>query len=222
MPFPLTHLLVADELLTRNPRPDEDSALFILGSLAPDAVHYRKTLPNSNDMSGIGPMKKITHLCPISDEPWGKVTDNEGWIKSVKIFAKNNPGPLAEGYAVHALTDIYNNMTMWASFRTNHPQEAAKGYKSDYYRDLRNIDARLSIELKPQITKIFRILAEAKAHGMPGLVSADEIHSIQENILTEHIAKLPTPNHDYTFVTYDETLDFIQKAADFVTKELTQ
>jgi len=209
MPYPLTHLLVADELLKRKPRSEAEAAQFLLGSLAPDAVHYREC--------ALGPTKKITHLCPASDEPWGKVTENDKWVQIVKSFDKIDP--LAEGYAVHCLTDLCNNKTLWLNFRTGYPQEAAKGYKSGYYDDLRNIDARLFLEHLPE--HIFRILAKAKATDMPGLVTAEEITAIQENILYKQYNPPPaTPSQDYTYVTFNETQDFIQHAADFIEENL--
>ena len=215
MPFPLTHLLVADKLLNRRPRLEADAAQFILGSIAPDAVHYRKDI--SNDMGGIGPIKKITHLCPINDEPWGYVADNAGWVECIKNFVKSHIGPLAEGYAAHVLTDLYNNKTMWYNFRTRHSQEAAKGYKSGIYGDFRNLDARLFLDSGLQVKNIFHLLANAEACDMQGLVTAEEIEAIKNNILFEQYkTHLPNPSREYTFVTYEETLDFIQKAADFV------
>jgi len=215
MPFPLTHLLVANEILTRHPRSDADAAQFLLGSLAPDAVHYRKDI--SNEMGGIGPMKKITHLCPVSDERWGFVTDNDGWMECINAFTKAHSGPLAEGYAAHVITDLCNNMTLWTNFRSRHPQEAAKGYQSGYYWDLQNIDIRLFLDLQPQVKKIFSLLAKAKASDVPGLVTAEEIHAIRENILyKQYKHPLPTPSREYAFVTYEDTSNFIQNAADFV------
>ncbi|MCL2528673.1 MAG: hypothetical protein FWE42_09695 [Defluviitaleaceae bacterium] len=215
MPFPLTHLLVADELLTRKPRKMEDGAQFLLGSISPDAVHHRKDLPT--DMAGIGPLKKITHLCPVSDERWGQVTDNKGWIACAKDFLNKHPGdPFAEGYAIHVLVDLYNNMTLWNNFRTNHPHEAADGYKSGYYQDLKNIDLRLYQSL-PQVSRIWSLLADAKVCEIPGLVGSEEMQSIQNGILhNDYKPPLPTPNQDYTFLTYEEKLTWIQKAADFV------
>jgi len=215
MPFPLTHLLIADELLARRPRPPEDAAQFILGSIAPDAVHYRKNLPS--DMSGIGPIKKITHLCPVSEERWGYVTDNDGWLECIRAFVKAHPGSLAEGYTAHVLADLFNNMTMWRNFRAWHPKEAAKGYRSGYYQDLRNIDFRLYQTLTTQINQIWSLLAKAKAHDMPDLVSEDEINAIRENILYVHYRPpLHRPSQKYSFVTYEKYLKFIQNAADFV------
>jgi len=215
MAFPLTHLLVADILLTRHSYDKTEASAFILGSLAPDAVHYRTTIPS--DMGGIGATKKITHLCPISEERWGSVTDNTGWVAQVKAFLQSHPGPLYAGYATHALTDIYNNMTLWERFRTNHPKEAKKGYQSLYYQDLRNIDQRLFQELTPQVDRIWRLLAAAVPRDLPGLITADELRAIQENILYENYKNLePNLSRDYSFVTYEESLAWMQDAADFV------
>ena len=215
MAFPLTHLLVADAIITRHPRKDADAALFYLGALAPDAVHYRQGLTSASQRE-IGKTKKISHLCPQSSERWGEVTDNAGWIDSVKYFIHNNPGPLAEGYAVHAMTDIYTNMTIWENFRTQHPEEAAKGYKSNYYRDLREIEIRL-YQLQVQASRIERLLPMADPVDMPGLVTAAEMNAIKENILYKHCKnQQPTPGYQYTFVSYDETISFIQQTANFI------
>jgi len=215
MAFPITHLLVAEGLLARNPRPDDEAAQFLLGALAPDAVHHREEFASAA-MKNIGPIKKVVHLCPISDERWGAVTDNGGWVRCVKTWLQNNPGSLADGYAVHVLTDIYNNMTLWERFRTRHPAEAAKGYTSQYYRDMSEIDLRLYLSYV-QGGKIERLLKLAKPCDMPGLVSAKEIGTIRDNILYENFkGRTPQDGYKYGFVTYDETLDFIAEAVESI------
>ena len=209
MAFPITHLLVADALLGN--RPDQDAPQFLLGALAPDAVHYRRGLAGAA-MKNIGPAKKVTHLCPVSDEPWGAVTDNGGWVQNVKAWLQNNHGPLAEGYAIHVLTDIRNNMTLWERFRTMHPEEAAKGYGSDYYRDLQDIDLRLYLSYVKG-KKIEKLLAMAKPCDIPGLVSAGELCAIRDNILYENYKdRTPDAAHEYRFVTYGEALVFVADA----------
>ena len=237
MAFPITHLLVANTLLDRHPRPDTDAAQFLLGVLAPDAIHYREGFAGA-EMKNIGAAKKVTHLCPVSDERWGAVTDNEGWIQCIEEFLRtytnsqlgdnvtkkgstmpmlaNGSNPLIEGYAVHNLTDCYNNMTLWYSFRSKHPAEAAKGYASGYYRDLQEIDIRLYLAYVAG-SKIERLLAMAQPFDMPGLVSAKEIRAIRDNILYENYkGRIPLDSHKYTFVTCDDTLDYIVKTADFI------
>ena len=214
MAFPLTHLLVADAILTSHPRHETEEALFMLGSIAPDAIHHRKEFTGA-EMKNIGAAKKVTHLCPISDERWGMTTDNIGWAKCVKRFLHGNTGPFAEGYAIHVLTDIYTNMTIWERVRTQYPEETAKGYESGYYRDLKDIDVRLYHSLVKG-SRIERLLAQAKACDMPGLVSEEEVCAIRDNILYVHCKdRLPIPGYKYTYVSYGETLDFIREAAGF-------
>jgi len=215
MAFPITHLLVAEALLARQPRPPEDAAQFMLGALAPDAIHYRAEFVNAG-MKNIGHAKKITHLCPVSDERWGAVTDNDGWVKCVYDWKKCNTGPLADGYAAHVLTDLYNNMTLWEQFRTSHPEEAAKGYSSAYYQDLQEIDLRLYLS-QVKDSQVEQLLAMAKPHDMPGLVSAEEIGAIRDNILYENYkGRTLDASHKYSFMTYDITQDFINDAAETI------
>jgi len=217
MAFPLTHLCVAWRIIERiqisNP------AQFILGSIAPDAVHFRVEFAEATQ-ANIGPAKKITHLCPISSEKWGYVTDNDGWVECVKDFLRNNENnPFTAGYAVHVLTDIANNMGPWKDFITNHPQEAAKGYTSAYYTDLKNIDLRLYHEIYKG-SEIEKILQAATPQDMPGLVSEEEVRAIQENLLHVQYANVPKPKEVSTdgcvYVTYEQTLKYIEETAEWI------
>ncbi|MCL1878214.1 MAG: hypothetical protein FWF80_05105 [Defluviitaleaceae bacterium] len=216
MAFPLTHLCIAwhaKEIVS-------DVAQFLLGSIAPDAVHYRAEFTGAGQ-SNIGATKKITHLCPISDERWGQVTDNDGWVKCIKNFLSENPkSDFAAGYAAHCLADLWNNKTIWNDFRTRHPKEAAKGYASDYYNDLRNIDAQLYFENK-DVEKIMQTLKAASPDEIPGIIFAKEVDAIKNNILYEHFADVVfDANYNYQFVTYEDTLNYIQSAAEFVRQNL--
>jgi len=217
MAFPLTHLCVAYKILEKLPLFSSHSPeLFVLGSIAPDAVHYRKEFMGATQ-SNIGPAKKITHLCPVSEEKWGHVTDNDGWIECVRAFLCSNPNnPLITGYAVHVLTDIFNNIGIWRNFVQNYPNEAAKGYASDYYRDLRNVDLRLYNECFKG-SKIEKLLQSAAAQDMPGLVSRDEVQAIQNNLLYVSYVNAPSTvdTSECFYVTYEQTIKAVEDAADF-------
>ena len=221
MAFPLTHLLVAQNLIETFQLPSMDSGLFLLGSVAPDGVHYRKGFVGA-EMGNIGAQKKASHLCPISSEKWGQVTDNKGWEECVKFFLRENKNDsLCLGYAVHILTDICNNTGIWQNFRTKHPEEAAKGYASDYYRDLRNIDIQLYFRLyKP--SGIETALKNAVAKNLPELVIAEEIHAIRDNLLYDQYNSVTMPTEkSYGYLTYDEVLQFINEAAAYCAKVLS-
>ena len=238
MAFPLTHLCVAYRILEKiDPLenltlPDLREGLlgyelrqkFILGSIAPDAVHYRAGLVGAS-MACIGATKKVVHLCPVSDEKWGQVTDNDGWVKIAQAFLQENGNDaFAMGYAVHVLTDIFVNKGIWHKFRTKHPSEAARGYKSGYYRDMRSIDLRLYNEFIRH-GDIFELLRDAKPQSIPGrpdLADASELAAIQNNLLNVAYADAPADS-DTTgckYVTYQQTLDFIDDTAEFCIKHI--
>lgn len=213
MAFPLTHLIVAMNMIKSHNI--EDEADFLLGSIAPDAVHYRKSFVGAS-MSEIGQAKKISHLCPVSDEKWGSVTDNEGWQSCVKMFLQEHEKTsFRVGYATHVLTDIFNNKTIWNDFRTNHPSEAIKGYKSAYYDDLRHIDTLLN-DNRAVIELICEKLAQAEAVGITGLVSSDEVEAIKQTMIYEYGNVPQIGNYDKfyatKFVSYDKMLIFVKEA----------
>jgi len=220
MAFPLTHLLVAEKVLESFPTLSPEQ--FLLGSVAPDAVHYRAEFVNSSQ-SNIGATKKITHLCPVSDEKWGQVTDNNGWVVCVQKFLTKHNNSLAQGYAVHVLTDIFNNKTLWFEFRTKHPDIAAQGYQSGYYQDLHKIDHRLYKEVICT-SNTFEQLKKATPQDMPKLISAQEMQAIQNNLVNIAYANAPqdTNTSDCNYITYEEMQKFINKAADFCLNVLTQ
>ncbi|MCL2217671.1 MAG: hypothetical protein FWB91_11725 [Defluviitaleaceae bacterium] len=215
MAFPFTHLNVAFRVLKSRPLSETDAAQFLLGSVAPDAIHYRAEFLGA-EMAKIGAAKKITHLCPVSNERWGEVTDNDGWINCVKNFLASNPGPLSAGYAVHVLTDIQNNRTLWHSFRTNYPEEAAKGYTSRYYDDLRAIEMHLYKRLT-ESPHIMRLLAKGVPDKIPGLTLKEELRAIQNNLLHEHFktAASSSYTYEYSFISPDDMLTFIDDAVSF-------
>ena len=220
MAYPVTHLYVAHLLLKK--KEIENAEMFLLGSIAPDAVHFRKCFQGAG-MAEIGAAKKITHLCPVSGEKWGQVTDNERWEKNVASFlAAGQNDSFRLGYATHVLTDIYNNKTLWHNYRTNHPNEAKKGYGGGYYDDLRQID-RLLKENTEYVEAIFGKLSASKSMGMDGLVDAHEVSAIKQSLLDEiySVGKVAATSgglnkiQETTFVSYDEMLIFIKNAALF-------
>ena len=221
MAFPLTHLIVAHRIAIETDMADPGD--FLLGSIAPDAVHFRRSFEKAS-MAEIGQAKKTSHLCPVSDELWGRVTDNDGWLRSIFEFLEVRT-PFRLGYAVHALTDLYNNKTLWDGFRKNHPVEAAKGYKSGYYDDMRHIDALLKAETG--VTgPICGILAKAAPQGISGLVSSDEVGAIKESILQDcQSAPSLSPaakKRSANFVSYDDMQAFISDAWEFCAKLVFQ
>ena len=238
MAFPLTHLCVAYRILEKidslenlklsdlrggllNLSSARARQKFMLGSIAPDAVHYRTGMVGAQ-MACIGATKKVVHLCPISDERWGQVTDNDGWVENVRAFLQeNSDDAFAVGYAVHILTDIFVNKGIWREFKTKHPNEAARGYKSDYYRDMRNIDFRIYNEFFKD-SDIRNLLQDAVPQDFMGLITADELRDLRDNLL--YVAYKDVPENvdtsDCVYVTYPQIVEMIGGAAEFCLRYL--
>jgi len=220
MAFPLTHLCVARQVLDKFPAPSPE--LFLLGSIAPDAVHYRDGFVGAT-MNDIGPAKKLTHLYPPgSEEKWGQITDINGWAESILAFLHANPNDdLAIGYVVHILTDMHNHQTIWNEYRANYSEEFAKGYASKYYTDLKSIDIRLYNEFfKSSATR--EMLESATPRDIPNLICKQELEAIKNNLINIQYKNAPTyaDTSGCVYITYEKTLQFIQDAAEFCLKIL--
>ena len=81
MPFLMTHLHVAKSMYQRIPEAIKDLSQFLLGNIAPDAVHNR--------MGYTSEYKRVSHLC-VGNERWGMVTNNDEWTESVLKFLRKN------------------------------------------------------------------------------------------------------------------------------------
>jgi hypothetical protein len=223
MPFPIVHLRAADIAARALHLSESDTALFFLGSLAPDGVHYREGLVGASQRD-IGAEKKNTHLCPPGDELWGQVTDNGGWLGEIKRIIPPHDS-FAAGYAAHVLTDVYNNLTLWKNLCENHPDEAAKAYGSNYYKELGALDLQLYQE--PETEGILYLLSQAEARGFPGRVTAREAEAIRSSILhggnapyTGYINQPPADTSANRFVTFTQIKTFIEEAAAFALQHL--
>ncbi len=138
MSYPMVHLKVAYELLARYGGRIERPGDFLLGSVAPDAVHFH----SEYDVS----MKERSHLWKFGPR-WGITLDSEGWRDAIYKFWKENRKAenrdFIAGYCVHLLTDWENDRSIWTPFREKmmqgtevdevHERYAAEAYGYDQW-----------------------------------------------------------------------------------------
>ena len=176
MPFVMTHLFIAYNILNKMPQIKNPSD-FLLGALAPDAVHFRENY-NSD-------MKKKSHLC-VGDEKWGRITNNQDWLKSVLTFQKesqhNDNIDFINGYCSHILADIRNNIIIWTPFFLENKEALEKGMGSAYHQESTDIDYALYL-LSPQQKVIWKMLEEATGYDISDIVTGDEIIKMKHDIL---------------------------------------
>jgi len=229
MAFPMVHLRVAYQAAQILKPGELNTASVLLGTLAPDGVHYRPRFNNATQ-SGIGLAKKLSHLCPPGNEPWGRITDNIKWIAEAQRLhrawqERESIDYLALGYIAHVLTDIYNNMTIWHDFRTKFPLEAIKGYGSEYYGELSALDIFLYHEAETE--HVMRLLPLAEARDFSGRVAANEIDAVRAGLYTTQNGKFTVYTGSakpdvsaHKYVTDTQIKQFIADATDFVLEKI--
>ncbi len=113
MSYTMTHILIADKMLEYI-APPVDYPTYIVGAIAPDAVHASPDYTRT--------MKEKSHLF-AKGAVWGRVTkENEfsDWIDSIKKFCLLNYDKYKRdfflGYIVHILTDVCACRQIYAPF----------------------------------------------------------------------------------------------------------
>ena len=136
MPFLMTHLYAAKKLYDLKCIDINSLPQFYLGVAAPDAVHNRVDYTSE--------YKKESHLC-VGDGAWGMLTNDDEWSDNVLNFLNTHENTdFLMGYCIHILTDIYNNMTVWGSFRQKYQGQ----YGGLYHQESTAVDIELG--LNPQ------------------------------------------------------------------------
>ncbi|MEJ8303968.1 hypothetical protein [Saccharibacillus sacchari] len=158
MPWPMVHFAVAAATMP------EPSAEFLIGSLAPDAVHVR-----SDDRSD----KARTHLMIVEGE---FLTDQ----KLHEIFRTNAERVEADpafllyllGYIAHVYTDRRWTFEIYPGYE-KHPEE-----RKQYHREVKAIESML-LQNKPDAQQWLHRLKAGRAFEFGGL-SAEDVHTYRD------------------------------------------
>ena len=206
MPLPLVHLAIAAHLYRQHNKPLAPA--FLLGSLAPDAIHMR---PESTRTD-----KQTTHFF----RPDQSV--DEGQLAACLAGPYQAPLPLplfTLGYAAHVLTDRYWTETVTVPMRPAIPPELTQAERHAlYYRETAYIDWRLYTQA-PWRPTIWAQLALADQIDFPPLLTAEEIDGWRVRTL-HGFDQPPARQEEPRFFTPTLVADFIERAAAWLPREL--
>lgn len=205
MLFPMTHLIIARNILNATSQ-IKDPAQFMLGSIAPDAVHFRPDFESD--------MKKVSHLV-VGEERWGWVTDNDGWKENILTFfdlMKDEDPDFILGYCAHILADIKHNIEIWTPFRIEHEHELKSGQGSALHREAVEVDFEL-YRTCPDRPKMWELLERARPIDIPGIVEASDIERARAHLLyKQYEGRKPVDMSGYKHVTVKTMVDLIEGA----------
>ncbi len=168
MAYTMTHILIAERLLEDLKTP-VDHSTFILGAIAPDAVHAAKTYSVEQ--------KERSHLLP-EGQRWGRITheqEYEIWLDRIASFYhhdrdKYDPA-LFLGYIVHLLTDVCSKKQIFAPFylsiTDNYAQKIAQFQKESFA-----VNYHLYREYARE-RDLYAILRKGRSCSIDGLIDKD-------------------------------------------------
>jgi hypothetical protein len=200
MPLPMVHLSVAVALFEKEGRfPSGD---FLLGSLAPDAIHMR---PNSDKRD-----KEHVHLIDLG----ASSPELLQLFRTTYGMDEAQSKGFSGGYLAHLLTDRLWWQTIINPFRQKFPSTFPEPeFRSLYYRDTDRIDLDLYRQM-PWRPQVWSSLETATATDFAPFLTAAELLQWRDRTLRWY----DDPAHDSkvepVYISRLDTQAFIVQAAD--------
>lgn len=217
MSYPMVHLKVAYGLLARYAggrveRPGD----FLLGAVAPDAVHFH----GDYDVS----LKEKSHLWKFGPR-WGVTLDSEGWLETIRRFWKENGNAenrdFMAGYCTHLLTDWENDRCIWTPFRERAMQgEAVDEVHREYAVEAYGIDQWL-YQNGEESQEIWRLLEQGQVCGVNGCILKEDLARQKQSLLNEQFTgKAAVGVSGYRFCTKEVMEEFVERCVERIQKHI--
>lgn len=198
MPLPMVHLAVAVKLADNHDQ--FPSSAFLLGSIAPDAIHMRENAPAGS--------KKVSHLMPDDD------LDHAN-IRAMLTNYLSQPMPLpafALGYAAHLLTDrLWNALLDVALWNTVLRDMDLDAQRKLYYTETDQLDFNL-YHREAWRPAVWSALQTAPSVDFPPWLNAAEIDGWNTRTLHWFEDGTKEPHITPTYITDDWLHNFIAQS----------
>ena len=213
MPYPMSHFYIAEYLLGTEKIKIKDIPQFYLGTLAPDAVHFRK---------GYSRIQKMTSHLYISLNKRNTDEFVDNWKNNVKNFYfENNSKEIYEfllGYCVHIMADIYAYKNIWIPFKLTFGEEQERMYE----RDMLQIDLEL-FQKGGYRTRVFPRLSESREFDFLELLKKNDLIGLKYNILNIQYNNQPIANTSTnTYISYDNMQAFHSGMIEYIVNEFIE
>ena len=216
MAYTMTHIYIAEKVAERLGG-IKDYPTYLLGSIAPDAVHASDTYVVSD--------KERSHLF-VEGLHWGKVSSSghvDLWENSIEAFRESvgdrYDKDFVLGYLVHLYTDVYSSMNFFypfmCSIKGDFDKERAHFLKENFgynYYLFREYSERNDLK---------SILCSAKAQTLDGIITKAIIESRIQKLFTEEFVERDISDiEEYTICTHESMDKLIKCGSDYVIGKL--
>ena len=205
MAQPMMHLLIADKIYSEKSGSILSYGDFLLGSIAPDAVHVKKNYTRE--------LKDISHyrFSSKSHISYFDTFFDEYSISENKDFVV--------GYLVHLLSD----MIWYHSVRVPFKEEFRKAplqnmsMNEAYYADCEQLEQVMFLE--KNAPHIIAALNRGKAYSLEGLIDAEDVKAWKEKLILDYNNKKSTLLHT-KYISEQHIRDYIANCAGQCTEYL--
>jgi hypothetical protein len=213
MPLPMVHFAVAVEVAKRQSK--HLTSAFLLGSIAPDAIHVRAGTDRSD--------KNRTHLLQAPHA----ATEDAHYLATVGDFVqrRSNAEPevleLVAGYAAHLLTDRLWVQTVYHDFCQQAPGALTVAERTQlYYQETEQVDRKLYKQM-PWRQTVWALLERARPMAVEPLLTADEVWRYKGEKQAWYSTET-TYRQQPQYITYERVTAFIPQVSAWVAALLGQ
>lgn len=206
MAQPMMHLLIADRIYTEKIIPICSYADFLLGSIAPDAVHVKENYKRE--------VKNISHYRFDSKS---HISYFDGFIPK---FQTSNNRDFVLGYLVHLLSDMIWYHFVRVPFKDAFWQAPIQNMSMNeaYYADCDQIEQLMFRE--KSAPRIIEAIKRGNAYSLEGMIDAEDVEAWKEKLILAYDNKkdiLVRTNYiseqnirDYIIQCADECVEYLK------------
>ncbi|UNK20634.1 hypothetical protein MNQ98_11725 [Paenibacillus sp. N3/727] len=164
MPWPMVHFAIAIRLSLSNPSPH-----FLLGSIAPDAIHMREHVTRKE--------KGVTHFVSEDILPSVEVI-KENCLRYLSVNTEQNWRDFILGYFAHIYVDLRWTENVYIEFESNYLGDR-KDIRQTYNREMSQLEFNLLRSEKGAHNAIHR-LQQSEAYLVEPLVTENEVNQYRD------------------------------------------
>ncbi len=172
MAQPMMHLLIADKIYTEKASSIHSYSDFLLGSIAPDAVHVKENY--TREIKDISHYKfdsksHISYFDTFFDEYY--TSENKDFVV---------------GYLVHLLSDMIWYHSVRVPFKEEFQKAPLQNISMNeaYYADCEQIEQLMFFE--KNTSRIIETINKGNAYSLEGLIDAEDVRAWKEKFIYDY------------------------------------
>ena len=199
MAQPMMHLLIADKIYTKKSSSIHSYDDFLLGSIAPDAVHVKENYTRE--------IKDISHYRFDSKS---HISYFDTFINEYQTFGNRD---FVVGYLVHLLSDMIWYHSIRAPFKEEFLKAPSQNMSMNeaYYADCEQIEQLMFFE--ENAPRIIEAINRGKAYSLEGLIDAEDVKAWKEKLIFDYNNKKNALPH-IQYVSEQHIRDYITNCAE--------